>query len=147
MDSFEKFLEKKNQPEKAVNWDERKNSWVKSVNSLYADINTWLNPFINRSLISVRTKDISIYEQFIGSYDLKQLDIVVGKDIISLIPRGTLILGSNGRIDMKGPKGDLFIIEPEWNKWKFVIKTNNKRELSEVNATSFQSAIQSIANG
>jgi hypothetical protein len=147
MDSFESFLEKKKQAEKPVDWTNRKDAWLKSVGDFYNDINLWLKPFINRSLISIRSKEISVYEQYIGTYNLNQLDIIIGEDIVSLIPRGTLILGSCGRIDMKGPKGDVLIVEPKWDDWKFVKKFQNKRELMDINAESFQLAIQDIVNG
>ena len=56
---------------------------------------------------------MNLTDEYLGKYSAKRLDIYVGSEIISLIPRGTLIMGSNGRIDMRGPKGEIIALEPE----------------------------------
>lgn len=61
--------------------------------------------------------------KYIGNYEAPRMDIILGKDIIRLNPRGTLIIGSYGRIDMHGPKGQIMLIQPNWNEWEFAIRT------------------------
>ena len=47
IDSFEGFLKKKKEEEQEnkINWEERKNKWLISINQLYDNIKTWLKPF------------------------------------------------------------------------------------------------------
>jgi|SRR6185437_1742590 hypothetical protein len=145
-EAFEDFLKKKKEEDKKVDWEGRRNKWIKTVNDFYNNIHKWLYPFVSQSLLQIKIKEILVSEEYIGSYKLNRLDISIGNDVISLIPRGTLILGSYGRIDMKGPKGDKIIVEQKWNEWRFVTKTA-KRELWDVNEESFKAAIQDLANG
>ncbi len=144
--SFEDFLKNKNRDEKPLDWVLRKKQWLDSIELLHKNIQTWLAPVVSQSLLKINKRDTSVYEQYLGSYQAPQLDIVIGSDIILLIPKGTFILGSYGRIDMKGPKGEKLLVESKWNEWKFVSSTN-RQELWGVNKESFESAIRDLING
>lgn len=142
IDSFKEFLQKKKLEEKP--WVERKEKWLESVSNLYNNIANWFSPFIQEGLMVLKTDfSVTIIEEHIGQYSLKRLDIYIGSDIISLKPKGTLVSGYLGRIDMTGPKGVLMLVETEWNKWKFAKRTP-KFEEWEVSEDSFVEAIKDI---
>jgi hypothetical protein len=146
LDAFQEMLLNKREEQviKSIDWDGRVATWLSSINKLFEEIKTWLKPFEEDGLLKIKDdKVIRLNEEFIGSYDAKRLDIYFGNDIVSLTPMGTLILGSHGRIDMTGPKGEIMIIEPEWDDWKFVRRTS-KRETWEVNDESFKAIIQEL---
>ena len=146
-DSFEEFLLKKKQEEEEnkINWDERKSIWLKSIDELYANIKEWLESFEDQGFIQIKDdKEITLNEEYIGQYQARRLDIYLGNDIISLTPKGTLIIGSKGRIDMRGPKGEVLIIQPDWNDWKFAKRTP-KLETWDVNSESLKKIIQDLA--
>jgi hypothetical protein len=145
-DPFEEFLKNKNKVETKPNWEDRKKTWINSVNEFYTNIEDWLKPFVDKSLLKTEKKKIQISEEFLGYYDINQFNIYLGNDVISLVPRGTYILGSFGRIDMRSNKGERLIVEQDWNDWKFVTKVN-RRQLWEVNEDSFKAAIQDLVNG
>ena len=147
VDTFEDFLKKKKAEDQKVDWVDRKNKWIKSVNAFYNDVNKWLYPFTTdkESILKIVPKDMLIKEPYIGTYNLSQLDIIVGNDIVSLIPQGTLILGGYGRMDMKGPIGEISIIQKKWGKWKFIDKLT-KEELWDANEETFKSVIQDLVN-
>lgn len=146
LDSFKEFLIKKKQEEeqKKVNWKERKTIWIGSITKLYNSISSWLQPFVDDELLKVK-KDITlnITEEYIGHYSINRYDIYLGNDIISLTPKGTLIFGSYGRIDMSGPKGEIMLIEPEWDNWKFAKRTP-KLETWDVTEESFTEILKSL---
>ena len=148
MDSFSQFLQSKQQEEKIAQStrQERLKNWTKSIDDFYAVIKKWLSPFHQQSLLSIEEKEISKTEEYIGQYVTKRLDIRIGNDVISLTPIGTYILGSYGRIDMRGPKAEMIIVERDWNKWEFIQRTP-KRETWQVSEESFKTAIESIING
>lgn len=146
VDSFEEFLRKKTEEKetKKVDWEERKIKWLESIDVLYKDINEWLNPFIKEGLIKVETnKEITISEEYIGNYVVKRMDIYIGNDLVSLTPKGTLIIGAFGRIDMRGPNGEIILIQPEWNDWKFAKKTP-KLEMWDLTEETFKVFIQKL---
>ena len=146
IDSFDEFLKKKNQADEnnIINWDERKATWLNSINFLYNEIRNWLKPFVEKNLIKIKDdKLIDITEEYIGHYNTNRLDIYLGNDIVSLTPKGTLIMGSYGRIDMSGSRGDIMLIEPDWNKWNFAKRTP-KIETWDVTEDSFKDILQEL---
>jgi hypothetical protein len=145
IDSFEEFLKKKTEEKKQnIDWGQRKRDWIESVEKLYSDINEWLKPFIDQHLIDTKVdKIVTLTEEYIGTYEIPRLDIYIAKDIISLTPKGTLIIGSSGRIDMIGPKAEIMLIEPKFGEWLFAERTP-KLKTWELNKESFQSFIQKL---
>jgi hypothetical protein len=128
------------------NWDIRKAIWLKSIDDFYSNINLWFDEYKNEGLLKIEDKEINLDEQFIGRYTTKLLEIYLGNDIITFTPRGTLVFGGYGRIDLKGPKGDALLIEQEWNKWKFAKRTPALKYI-DVNEESLKKVIQEIING
>ena len=147
-DTFENFLflKKQSQNKHPIDWEKRKGNWLQSLDILYSSIKNWMSPFLKKSLLDIKEKEIELFEDYLGNYKVKQLDIYLGDDIISLTPRGTLIIGSYGRIDMRGTKGEIMIIEPEWNNWKFAKRTP-RLETWDANEDSFKSAIKEVIDG
>jgi hypothetical protein len=146
LDSFQEMLIDKQgeQEQKKVDWEARKSTWLKSIDNLYSNIKKWLAPFEKEGLLHIKDgKEVNLNEEYIGHYQAKRLDIYLGNDIISLTPRGTLIIGSYGRIDMRGPKGEIMIIEPEWDDWKFAKRTP-KLETWDINEESFKAITQEL---
>ncbi len=146
IDTFEDFLLKKKQEDgkNKINWEERKINWLKSISELYTNIRGWLKTFEEKGFIQIKDdKEITLNEEYIGQYQTRRLDIYLGNDIISLTPKGTLIIGSYGRIDMRGSKGETLIIQPEWGNWKFAKRTP-KLETWNVNPESFKEIIQDL---
>ncbi len=145
LNPFEEFLiNKQKSQKKKINWKKRKKNWLNSIDSLYSDIEEWLKPFIEKELMEIKRKKLNLDEEYIGQYEVPLLDVYIGKDIISLKPKGTLILGSYGRIDMRGPKGEVMMIEQEWNNWIFAERTP-KLETFGINEETFKSFIQKLA--
>ena len=147
-DSFMQLLwqkkeeEAKEQPEREV----RMAKWLKSIDGFYKEIRKWLQPFLEQSLLKIHEIDINKSEEYVGDYQTKKLHIHIGNDIVSLTPVGTYIYGSLGRIDMRGPKAEMIIVEPEWGKWEFVQRMP-KRETWEVSNESFKTAIEFLIHG
>jgi len=146
--TFEDFLKKKNTEEPELDWDKREQQWIDSVTVFYDNVKKWLRPFINQKLITIKEDNsVNIYEQGFGEYDMKKLDIIIGKNnVITLTPRATLIFGGYGRIDMRGPMGIISIIQKNWNEWKF-INMSTMEELWDANEESFETVIQDLING
>lgn len=118
---FEDFLVgKKNQ--RVVNWAARKKKWNKALNELYSNIQNWIKPYSTKGLIRISKRKIILNEDYIGQYNVEQLELFLGADKISFIPRGTLIVGSFGRVDVKGPKGENLLILKKWDEWNFATR-------------------------
>jgi hypothetical protein len=147
-DTFKDFLEKKNAEEPKIDWEQREKQWIDSVTIFYNNVKKWLKPFIDQKLLVINEDSwVNIYEHGFGNYDIKKLDIIIGKNsVITLTPRATLVMGDYGRIDMRGPKGVISIIQKDWNDWKF-INMSTREELWDANEESFETVIQDLVNG
>jgi hypothetical protein len=89
--------------EKAIDWNKEKQDWITHLQRLKTDVTKWLDPY--SETIQVSTKTIPLSEELLGTYSAPMTVITIGKDAVNLEPIGTLLIGSRGRVDIKGPKG------------------------------------------
>lgn len=144
--TFEDFLKnkKKEDSKNKIDWTKRKKDWLSTIDDFYSEIRIWLKEFEDNGYLKIEmNKSLEISEEYIGTYKVGRLDIYIGNDIISLIPKGALIYGSTGRIDIRGPKGEIMMIRNEDNKWQFAKRTP-KLEMWDVTDESFKSIIQEL---
>lgn len=104
-EDFKAFLNKQTQVKKqedTIDWEAKKTQWIKHANEFVNDVRKYLSEF---SEITTSTVSINITEDKLGSYQAPKLIIHLPKEIIELIPIGTLLIGAHGRFDMKGLAG------------------------------------------
>lgn len=97
------------------NWEERKLRWVGRVERLYEDIRSWLGPLLSDERIQIQTKETTLHEDKIGNYKIPTQFIHFGDEVLKLSPKGTLILGAAGRVDVSGPNGRAMLLVIESN--------------------------------
>ncbi len=64
-----------------------------------------VTPSISKTKLLRRDRMTCVYEELVGSYDVEQQIIVLGKNTVRLTPIGTFLIGTKGRVDMEGPRG------------------------------------------
>ena len=87
----------------------------------YQTIAGWLEKSVQDQVIEVYYDDMHLVEEYIGDYTVKKMVIRLGPDKIRLEPVGTLIVGSNGRIDLIGTKASVMLVLLE-DKWHIAIR-------------------------
>jgi len=124
-ETLETFLkrekEKRQAREREVDWEGRKNNWLDAVWTLYETIDRWLQKSIKDQVIEVYYDDMHLVEEHIGDYTIKKMVIRLGPDKIRLEPAGTLIVGSNGRIDLIGTRASIMLVLLK-DKWHIAIR-------------------------
>ena len=75
-------------------------AWQTEVDRLYATLSDWLRPLVDNGDIVLTSGTKAAYEDTLGPYDVAQLDIEVGDEIVRCDPRGTIVVGARGRIDV-----------------------------------------------
>ena len=85
----------------------RRSWWIQHVNALFAQVQVWLEPVIKDELVTFEIMRIEINEDLLGSYTLERAVIRLADESLEMTPVGSLIFGSFGRIDVKGPNGQL----------------------------------------
>ncbi|RJP20320.1 MAG: hypothetical protein C4527_25175 [Candidatus Omnitrophota bacterium] len=87
------------------------NSFIESVNSLFAEIESWIAA---TSLKGIR-QEIEISEEASGRYSVDKLTLENNerKKIAEFIPIATFIIGGNGRVDLIGTIDKVIIVNLE----------------------------------
>jgi hypothetical protein len=107
---FTEFV-RKQQPREATNgeppvdWDKERIDWLTRLDELYEKISEFLDSFIEGGAIRLAYSGIELTEENIGSYMARELHIEIGKQIVTLRPIGTMLIGTKGRVDILGSAG------------------------------------------
>jgi len=112
IDDLSKFLDDKEQKAKAtdVAWGKRKSEWLTAVDNLYQMIEAWLKPLKDQGKVQTKHEKITLREEGIGAYEIKNMKLNFSGEIITFEPLGANILGARGRIDIKGNKKSFYIL-------------------------------------
>lgn len=105
-DKFNQFVEehlKKN--ESALNLTQELDQWRNMLDQLYNLVETSLAPQIEAGQMQFKRFNIQLDEEMLGSYTVEEGRITLGREVVKLVPIGTFLIGSRGRVDMIGPRG------------------------------------------
>jgi len=79
--------------------------WLSRLNTLFSQINEFLRDYISAESISTKLEDIELNEEFSGPYIAPKMIVRIGLEEVKLIPIGTMLIGSKGRVDVVGRAG------------------------------------------
>ena len=108
-----------------INWQARKDNWVRSVEGLYALVRKMLRKSIESKDVSVRTFDLEVTEDYIGTYTIPALELNVGAERVEFRPKGIMVLGAEGRVDIRGAGDTVTMIKRTENGdsvWTVVVQ-------------------------
>jgi hypothetical protein len=87
---------------------ERLKWWQEQVRDLMLHtIRTWLGTLVDDGTIDLKTPHVTLREEWFGPYQIHSGVITLGKSTLRLVPVGSQIMGSFGRIDVVGPEAGL----------------------------------------
>lgn len=169
--AFEEMLNKHETVKKEPDWEKRKQAWIDFVDQFYDKVEQWLKPYVEQRKLSYDYYDMSLTEEYIGTYTVKAMNINFAEQQVRIEPVGTLLIGTKGRIDMEGARGKVrFILadkacegismsvtvgekkenqarkEPDLT-WKIVLKEARRIAYDDFNEENFFSALMEIING
>lgn len=99
--------------------------WLESLETLYSDMESFLRDYVQSGSISLQRQDMILREDFSGEYHAAQILIKIGSKQIKVVPIGTMLIGSRGRVDIIG----------DVNRSRLVLinaKLNNPRQMVQV---------------
>lgn len=141
------LLEKKRRKTGAVetiNWDERRDNYVKAVNDLYHRIWTILAEPIEEKAVSFRERPKQLSENYIGTYTVNDLILLAGEEQVRFSPQGRNIAGASGRVDVVGDRGEaLLILNPETG-WEFVQSRQPKLRVVPFDEAALTEILRSV---
>src|ERR1700683_4345483 len=107
-DQLTEFLRRKEQAARPqIDWEAKRDNWVRSVEGLYAQVKSMLHESIESKEVSVRLFDVEVTEDYVGTYKytIPALELTGGAERVEFRPKGVLVLGAEGRVDIRG-EGD-----------------------------------------
>lgn len=128
MSKITEYLEARNRNSEDNGVENRKLKWLEDLELLFSQIEQWISEAIASNLIfDYRKGEIQITEESIGSYMVPESSFSTAKVSIRIIPKGTFIIGAEGRVDMHattGRQASLVVID---GKWQHVDKRSGRR--------------------
>ncbi|MGA2701422.1 MAG: hypothetical protein ABSH35_10015 [Isosphaeraceae bacterium] len=116
------FLKKQKQSEASagIDWDERRDKYLAAVKDLYDQIETMLAEPIGQKTVTLQRRPKQLTENYIGTYSVDDLILVIGEEQVRFSPRGRNIVGAVGRVDVVGERGEVALIVQPDSRWGFV---------------------------
>lgn len=84
--------------------------FVNLIKSLYASIDEWLKDGIENGSITTDVETVTITEERLGPYRVESKWFQIGKARFILEPVGTIMIGTNARIDMRYKTQSVMIV-------------------------------------
>jgi len=104
----------------AIDWDERRNNYLLAVDKLYEQVRSILAAPIEQGDVQTEMRAKDLTENYIGTYTVNDLILVIGNEQVRFSPRGRNIVGAAGRVDVIGEGAEaVLIVEPD-ERWSFV---------------------------
>jgi hypothetical protein len=124
---FDDFINKqaaKKSQEEPINWDNQRDEWLNYLSEYYSKAEEFLKEYIEDNKVSIKYTDKEIYEEYIGGYTVKVLNIELAGHKVKLEPIGTNLIGAKGRVDLIGKNGTIRFVLVNKNSSGPKIKVN-----------------------
>lgn len=116
-------------------WEKKKQEWIQDLENLRRTISQWLQRGVDRGLLKLESRTITLDEPDLGTYDAPALDIQIqtkgGAHVVKVEPRslrvvgviptpGVRIVGAVGRVDLICGPARAMLLRRSPGKWQFV---------------------------
>lgn len=88
-----------------VDWAKEREEWLDHLATLYQSIELFLKDYLDQGAIRISYRAIDLNEEEIGHYTAREMMIQIGRQQVTLIPIGTMLIGTKGRVDVEGTAG------------------------------------------
>lgn len=131
---MEEFLSDENQTEEStIDWKQEKKMWLSSINKLYSDVSTWLEPLKTNPNFKITMDTIVLNEEEVGDYEVQRMIFELKSQRAFLQPIGTMIIAAKGRIDLIGANGTvkLILVDKQLTKPKVTANIYTEKEFAK----------------
>lgn len=173
---FDKFVNKMDDEAKSkrkeIDPEKRIKKFQALIDGLYSEMDTWLQKGIEKGKIQTGLIPVSIKEELLGIYEVNDKWIQIGNARLNLHPVGTILIGTDARIDLTYRSKEIMIVRtgkdieypgqlisiqvneesvPKKKEkgelvWKYV-KDKQRLSYSTLNKDSFENLIMDLING
>jgi len=94
-----------------IDWQAKKDTWLRSVETLYGLVQEMLRDSIASKDVAIRTFDTQVTEDFVGTYSIPVLEMTVGTERVEFRPKGVTVIGASGRVDVRGERDTVTLLK------------------------------------
>jgi hypothetical protein len=132
-----------------VDSDAERDWWLAELHDLYDNVEAWLGPLQQKGFVVSRRIPIQLVEEGIGDYNAEELILEFGPEAIILQPKGTLIVGARGKVDVfrRGSRGEHIMLilsgakeTPHWEIWP----SRDPRQRKPLEQASFEELLENL---
>ena len=117
----ELFQNKKQQAEgSSVDWDDRRDKYLAAVGDLYDQLQKVLAEPIAQRTVTLHRRKKELTESYLGTYSVEDLILLIGEEQVRFSPRVRKIVGTSGRVDVLGERGEAILIVQVDGRWGLV---------------------------
>jgi hypothetical protein len=130
-----------------IDWQAKKDTWVRSVESLYAMVQDMLRVSIASKDVTVRTFYTQVTEDFVGTYSIPVLEMTVGTERVEFRPKGVTVIGASGRVDIRGERDTVTLLrdQAEVNSgWTVVLQRVPRLKTDPLDGESLKYALERV---
>ena len=123
--------------------------WIDKLSRLYVGVEMWLEPLRQKGLVAFGRVQVQLTEEGIGTYPAEEMILSFGSEAIVLEPRGTLIAGARGRVDVfrRGARREQIMLiligpkeDPRWEIWP----SRDPRQRKPLDQASFEDVLDTL---
>ena len=143
------FREKKLRKGEEINWGAEKEAWIKAVNDLYERIERqYLAGPLAEGLVRLSTRQKTLVEEFITEpYQVNELVLIVNDEKVLFSPKGRIIVGASGRVDIIGEMGHRTIVLRPPHGWGIVAARTPTLKVVPLDEDSLLTALKEVMRG
>ncbi len=93
-----------------IDWQAKKDRWVCAVDILYQQVSKMLLNPTGAEGVSLRRIPVEVSEEFVGTYSIEALEIILGSERVEFRPKGLTVIGASGRVDVRGDRDVVTLI-------------------------------------
>jgi len=127
-----------------IDWETRKRDWISSVAELYQRVEGLLRSSIDAGDVSVNLVEMELTEEFVGTYRIPRLELTIGNEGVVFRPMGLVVMGADGRVDLKGARGTVTLLREKSGEWVTVLERAPEREARPVDSDTLRKALQRV---
>jgi hypothetical protein len=138
---------KEREPSPEINWQAKKDEWVRSVESLYGFIEDMLRDSIASNDVMVRRFDVPVTEDFIGAYSIPALELSVGSARVEFRPKGVTVIGAAGRVDIRGERDTVTLLKDKADTdsgWAIILQRVPNLKTVQLDPDSLKYALERV---
>jgi hypothetical protein len=141
---FQSKKQRSDQESAAIDWGKRREEWLSAIDNLYASIEGWLSEPVKKALVTLQRRQRPIEEAHLGAYSVDDLVLTVGDENVIFSPKGTNVVGAQGRVDVRGEAGEsMFVVQPG-PRWSVVVSRSPTLRTEALDADSFNETMQAV---